>query len=140
MFMKSINNFIIEKLKINSNTKITNELVEDIFYKYWGFADEEKEIINVISQWIKDNNIEDVKPIADKETLSELDGIVDDSVKFYSNKKLVEKCQKYLENSTPLYISHERGENIDIMGCEEMICILGWYGTIYCVNSKIMNK
>ena len=42
--MKSINNFIIEKLKINSNTKITNELVEDIFYKYWGFADEEKEI------------------------------------------------------------------------------------------------
>ena len=43
--MKSINNFIIEKLKINSNTKITNELVEDIFYKYWGFADEEKEII-----------------------------------------------------------------------------------------------
>ena len=138
--MKSINNFIIEKLKINSNTKITNELVEDIFYKYWGFADEEKEIINVISQWIKDNNIEDVKPIADKETLSELDGIVDDSVKFDSNEKLVEKCQKYLENSTPLYTSHERGENIDIMGCEEMICILGWYGTIYCVNSKIINK
>lgn len=138
--MKSINNFIIEKLKINSNTKITNELVEDIFYKYWGFADEEKEIINVISQWIKDNNIEDVKPIADKETLAELDGIVDDSVKFDSNEKLVEKCQKYLENSTTLYISHKRGENIDIMGCEEMICILGWYGTIYCVNSKIMNK
>ena len=138
--MKSINNFIIEKLKINSNTKIINELVEDIFYKYWGFADEEKEIINVISQWIKDNNIEDVKPIADKETLAELDGIVDDSVKFDSNETLVEKCQKYLENSTPLYISHERGENIDIMGCEKMICILDWYGAIYCVNSKIINK
>ena len=138
--MKSINNFIIEKLKINSNTKINNELVEDIFYKYWGFVDEEKEIINVISQWVNDNNIEDVKPIADKETLAELDGIVDDSVKFDSDETLVEKCQKYLEKSKSLYVSHNRGENIDIMGCEEMICILDWYGAIYCVNSKITNK
>ena len=134
--MKSINNFIIEKLKINSNTKINNELVEDIFYKYLGFADENKEIINVISKWVKDNDVNEVIPIADQESLNDASEFMDDYIikQYKSDMKSVEGCEHELEKAENIYHYSARGENIDIMATNNMIAIIGWYGTLYCVK------
>ena len=134
--MKDLNNFIIEKLKINSNTKINDELVEDIFYKYLGFADENKEIINVISKWVKDNDVNEVIPIADQESLNDASEFMDDYIikQYKSNMKSVEDCEHELEKAENIYHYSARGENIDIMATNNMIAIIGWYGTLYCVK------
>jgi len=143
--MKTLNNFIIEKLKINSKTKLSDnvkELADEIFYVLWGFTDEDPEIYEVISTWIKDNNIKEVTPVADFDALKDAAEFLDDStVKEYNTKnENVEECVDLLSKSKKLYHKNEVGINLDIYGCDKIICVSGYYGTLYCADSNIIKK
>jgi len=143
--MKQLNKFIQEKLKINSKTKLSDnvkELADEIFYVLWGFTDEDPEIYEVISTWIKDNNIKEVTPVADFDALKDAAEFLDDStVKEYNTKnENVEECLNLISKTKTLYHKREHGIEFDIRGCDKMICIIGYYGTLYCADSKIINK
>ena len=139
--MKQLNNYILEKLKVNSKTQISNEITEQIFYKYWGFTDEDKEILDIISTWVKNNGINDIIPIADSDAIADADFLDDSVIKEYNTDyKNVEECLTLLRNSERVYHKKERGEELDIYSSNELICIVGYYGTLYCVDSKIINK
>lgn len=65
--MLSINNFISEKLKINSKTKVNESLVDEII-EMWGvkyykefYKNYYKEVYNILETWINDNNVKEVK-------------------------------------------------------------------------------
>lgn len=133
--MEKINNFINEKLKVNSKTNLQSTLLDEIL-EYWGLYDEDDEINNAINQWIKDNNVNNVQYIADKETLRGVSEFMDDDIikQYKSDIKFVEYCEYELEKAENIYHHSGRGENIDIMCTDNMIAILGWYGTLYCVK------
>ena len=135
--MKKINNFINEKLKVNSKTNLQSTLLDEIL-EYWGLYDEDDEINNAINQWIKDNNVNNVQYIADKETLKGVSEFIEDNIikQYKSDMKFVEDCEHELEKAENIYHHSGRGEKIDIEATDDMICIIGWYGTLYCVKNK----
>jgi len=65
--MLSINNFISEKLKINSKTKVNESLVDEII-EMWGvkyykefYKNYYEEVCDILKKWIDDNNVKEVK-------------------------------------------------------------------------------
>jgi len=136
--MKDLNNFIQEKLKINSKTQINNteEICKYIYNNLWGITDEDKEMYSAIEKWVKDNDVNEVFPIANQESLNDASEFIDDDIikQYKSDMKSVEDCESELEKAENIYHHSERGENIDIMCTDNMIAILGWYGTLYCVK------
>ena len=65
--MLSINNFISEKLKINSKTKVNESLVDEII-EMWGvkyykefYKNYYEEVCDILEKWIDDNNVKEVK-------------------------------------------------------------------------------
>ena len=135
--MKALNKFIIEKLRLNKNFKLqTNELSNKIFFDYWCFSDDNEKIQSIISDWIDKNQVSDVYPVASLETLNELKYLLNKDIidEYNTNNNEIENCAEYLENAETLFEYKMRGEQFTIMGCKEMICILGWYGGLYCVK------
>lgn len=136
--MKTLNKFIIEKLKLNNNnSKLkTNELLNKIYFEYWGFSDDDEKFQSIISDWIDKNQVSDVYPVASVETLNDLKDVLSDDIinEYNTNNNEIENCAEYLENAKTLLEYKMPGERITIMGCKEMICILGWYGALYCVK------
>ena len=145
--MKTLNNFIqeklnrtksslmLEKLKINSKTNVKSNVFEEIL-EYWGLDDENKEINDAINKWIKDNNVNGVIPVADKETLKEASEFLSDEIlELYKlDTTSVNNAHDGLEGGENIYHYSERGENIDIMANNNVIAIMGWYGILYCVK------
>lgn len=136
--MKNLNNFIQEKLKINSKTRINNteEICKYIYNNLWGITDEDKEMYSAIEKWVKDNDVNEVIPIVHPESLNDVSEFIDDDIikQYKSDMKSVEDCEQELEKAENIYHHSGRGENIDIMCTDNMIAILGWYGTLYCVK------
>ena len=137
-YMKNLNNFIQEKLKINSKTQINNteEICKYIYNNLWGITDENKEMYSAIEKWVKDNDVNEVIPIVHPESLNDISEFIDDDIikQYKSDMKSVEDCEQELEKAENIYHYSGRGENIDIMCTDNMIAILGWYGTLYCVK------
>ena len=133
--MKNLNSFIQEKLKINSKTNVQSNILDEIL-EFWGLDDENKDINNVINQWIKDNNINDVKFVADKETLINASDFLSDEIfeLYHCSLEENKEANKEFENAKNIYHHSSRGENIDIMANNNVIAIIGWYGILYCVK------
>jgi len=134
--MKKLNHFITEKLKLGKNKLSKEYLLNRIFFDYWGFNDDNEKIQSTISDWIDKNQVSNVYPVANVETLNELECILNkDIIKEYNtNHNEIEICAEYLENAETLLEYKIHGVKFTIMGCKEMICILGWYGCLYCVK------
>ena len=156
--MKNLNNFIIEKLKVNSKTNISkiddiddqNGLVGDFIY-YFNLdplkAKDEREgkdyetAIFKITEWIEFYKVKDVKFACDLETLNDFIRYVkdkkqkDDILKEYdTGGTLNEKCQELLEDSVTLY--QDINTHFEIKrNNDKMICISYKYGTIYGLNT-----
>jgi hypothetical protein len=133
--MKKINNFIQEKLKVNSKTNVQSTVFEEIL-EYWGLKYEKKEINDAIKKWIKDNNVNDVEFIADKVTLKNASEFLSDEVlELYKlDKKSVNNAYDELECGEFIYHHSGIDDNIDIMANNNVIAIIGWYGILYCVK------
>ena len=127
--------FMFEKLKINSKTNVQSNILDEIF-EFWGLDDEDKDINNVINQWIKDNNINDVKFISDTKTLRDASDFLSDEILELYHCSLEENIEanNELENAKNIYHHSSRGESIDIFANDNIIAILGWYGILYCVK------
>ena len=134
--MKSLKTIILEKLTITSNSKIKSVNISNQILKYWGLDPEDKDINDVIDQWVEDNNVNEVIPMAHPETLNDASEFIDGNIikQYKLDMKSIEDCEYELENAENIYHHNERGENIDIMCTDNMIAILGWYGTLYCVK------
>ena len=133
--MKKINNFIQEKLTVNSKTNIQSTVFEEIL-EYWGLKYEKKEINDAIKKWIKDNNVNDVEFIADKETLKKASEFLSDEVlELYKlDTTSVNNAHDELEGGEFIYHHSGIDDNIDIMANNNVIAIIGWYGILYCVK------
>jgi len=155
--MKNLNNFIIEKLKINSKTKISK--IDDIddqdglignFIYYFNIdpkdttdKEEKKDyetVIFKIAEWIEFFKVKDVKFTCDVETFNEFIQYVndkkhqDDIKKEYDTSySLNEKCQELLENAVTLYQHYNTHLELKYNN-DKMICISYKYGTIYGLN------
>jgi len=154
--MKKLNNFIFEKLKVNSKTKINkNDQIEskeiiDIITYYFNIdpfkAKDENEkndyekAISKITEWIEFYKIKDIKFACDLETINNFVRYVkdkkhkEDILKEYDTRgTLNEKCQELLEDSVTLYQHY--GTHFEIKyNNDKMICISYKYGTIYGLN------
>ena len=90
--MKTLNKFIIEKLRLNKNVKLqTDELLNKIFFDYWGFSDDNEKIQSIISDWIDEYQVSDVYPVASIETLNEL--------KYLLNKDIIDEAIKEVQKA-----------------------------------------
>ena len=157
--MKNLNNFIIEKLKVNSKTNISkiddvddqNELVGDFIY-YFNLdplkAKDEMEgkdyekVIFKIAEWIEFYKVKDIKFACDLETLNDFIRYVkdkkqkDDILKKYDTSgTLNEKCQELLDDSVTRTFYQHYNTHLELKyNNDKMICISYKYGTIYGLN------
>lgn len=138
--MKNINQYITEKLKIDSNIKDNSGIVSEIL-TYWGIDEDDKDIFDVIQKWVNKNNVNEVYPVISDTSFEDAKEFLSNEVlKQYSkDEKDIDKCYDILEQMTQLneyhlYNHHDRGEVFDIYGNSEMICITGWYGALYCLK------
>lgn len=155
--MKKLNNFIFEKLKVNSKTKINkNDQIEskeiiDIITYYFNIdpfkAKDEKEkndydkAISKITEWIEFYKIKDIKFACDLETINNFVRYVkdkkhkEDVLKEYDTRgTLNKKCQELLKNSVTLYQHYSTHFELKYNN-DKMICISYKYGTIYGLNT-----
>lgn len=139
--MICLNSFIQEKLKLNKDTKVFLNDITNKILKYWGMQedvsdDEDLDFIKVINNWVEDNNVKNVYPVAHQESIREASDFLEDDIinEYQFNSNDLEKCEDYFNHSKILYDYKERGEKFTIQGTKEMICIVGWYGTLYCVS------
>ncbi len=69
--MKKINSYIIEKLKLNKDTK-SESILEQII-QICGFErGKEDNVIDIINKWVSDNKIEEIKVYMDQKIYSKL--------------------------------------------------------------------
>lgn len=157
--MKNLNNFITEKLKVNSKTKIVNdlehkEIIDKIIY-YFNINPEEtkdneekhafEKIKEKIIEWLDyyKEKIKDVDFACDLETLNEFIKSINKNEykeniqkEYNTSDSLNEKCQSLLDKSVGLYKNYII--NIECQHCDEkMICISYKYGTLYCLNKNL---
>jgi len=154
--MKNLNNFITEKLKVNSKTKInkndnieSKEIIDQMIY-YFNIdplkTKDEREGRNYenavlkITEWVEFYKIKDIKFAADLETINDFIKYVNDKKHQNDIKKeydtsysLNEKCQELLEGSVTLF--QHINTHFEVMyNTDKMICISYKYGTIYGLN------
>ena len=152
--MKDLNNFIQEKLKITSKTKINsrskqellnvpnivgNYITDKILY-LWGFkkdSEDIEEIGKVIKKWVFDNNVGDVRPAADPETLNDYNGIIPKEIlDLYDNGlSMNEECQYRLNAAKEIYSFDKFTQ---IYAATDIIAIIGSSGTLYCLPEETL--
>ena len=145
--MKELKEFIIEKLQINSKSKIKvvdrikevpnitdNYVVNKLLY-VWGIANEEcsTKFLRILTKWVTKNHVIDVQPAADQETLNSIKEYMPDEItKLYdSSSETNEICQDKLTKAKCLWTFDEYG--LDIYASEEIIAFIGHEGTLYCL-------
>lgn len=136
--MKDITQFLLEKLKINKNSKIKkgdipeltdNPIVNKILYG-WGLGTDEPEALEAIEKWVDDNNIDEIRLAADLETLNETD-MPDIIKKLYdSSDTLNEECQYRLDSCKTIY---DFGDYMEIMAAPDLLAFIGPHGTLYVI-------
>ena len=136
--MKDITQFLLEKLKINKNSKIKkgnipeltdNPVVNKILYG-WGLGTDEPEALEAIEKWVDDNNVDEIRLAADLETLNETD-MPDIIKKLYdSSATLNEECQYRLDSCKTIY---DFGDYMEIMAAPDLLAFIGPHGTLYVI-------
>ena len=156
--MKNLNKFVLEKLKVNSKTKInkndnieSKEIIDRMIY-YFNIdpkdttdKEEKKDyesLKNKITEWVEFYKITGIKFACDIETFNDFIQYVNDKKHQNDIKKeydtsysLNEKCQELLENAVTLYQHYNTHLELKYNN-DEMICISYKYGTIYCLNTN----
>ena len=150
--MNNLNKYIQEKLKISSKSKI-NKAIHDNEYNFyihkitgnyavdkilccWGFEDNiDKEALIVIEDWVNDNNVDDVQPAADLETINEIEDntllIPKPILDLYDTKSSMnEECQYRLGSAKSVYTFSKYEE---IFAAPDVIALVGSSGTLYCL-------
>jgi len=136
--MKEIHNYIIEKLKLNKNSKILSSELDTIVEKIIKWLIIPTTIINevekLIKDWVLENNIlniNDLEPCADKETLN--DHLLNNTKQkqYNSDDSMNEKCQYELDKAKSIY--HNKQFLMDIYITNKMICSITMFGTIYII-------
>lgn len=136
--MKDITQFLLEKLKINKNSKIKkgdipeltdNPVINKILYG-WGLGTDEPDALEAIEKWVDDNNIDEIRLAADLETLNETD-MPDIIRKLYdSSATLNEECQYRLNAAKEIY---SFGKMSQIYAAPDLIAFIGPTGTLYAI-------
>ena len=154
--MKNFTILVSERLKLhkeekNSDFKIINEIIG--FFRLKQYKDNEEEdffkITEVIENWIKENNISDFIPCCNLETLNDLKTsnkylnqkymITDKEFEQYNTSRHCEDiCLDEFYNSSVVY--QTKDNHIDIHTSKNMICCIGPFGTIYCLNYEFYRK
>ena len=147
--MKQLNNYIQEKLKIKADTKIKkgkeldllnvpnvvdNYVADKILY-VWGFKKGSygtKKVGEAIKKWVLDNNIEDVQPAADPETLNEfVPDAPKEIIELYDDSlKLNEECQYRLASAKEIYVLDKFNQ---VYASSNIIALISYTGTLYCI-------
>ena len=140
--MQNIIEFINERLKLNSNSKInsrntkTDKLIEDIA---WHFNVDTNEYWKWITNWVKNNDIKDVVYVmtADDYELAAEELGDDPNVvygfTFVKDDILVNTLSKYISNSNKVNIDeYDKNWETDFMIVHQAYQC----GTTYCVNEK----
>ena len=141
--MKTLNNYITEKFKLNSKTieKFNLEKFSKDILLNFGFDPEENDkysidILKIIKSWVNDNNIKSVKYYADEECKNEYENNLGlDLNNFSTDDDKVSDCNDELTKSDTLYKIKERGEYIEFFGNEKQIAVSNDYGTLFCVKN-----
>lgn len=146
--MENLSSFIIEKLRINSKSKInhtklellnvpniSNNYVTDKILYVWGFQkgqSDVKEASQKIKKWVLYNNIDDVRPAADPETLAESEDLMPKEImELYDDSlTLNEECQYRLGSAKEIY---SFGRLTQIYAAPDIIALVGPTGTLYCL-------
>lgn len=143
--MKDIQEYIIEKLSLNSKdivkreahtarTKLIRSIMDHIG------LDEFDTWRKYIYDWVSDNNVSQVFYYADPETLFSAVGngmpkdIADD---FEQENRFIELCQDELDRCKELV--NDTTEPASIMANENMFAFVSNLGTLYCTVEKIQN-
>ena len=94
--MKDFNSYIIEKLKINKDTKVNDDL-SDFIMSIVQYDTEDNAVLNAIKKWIKDNDVELVSVYINKsnengkEYRNSLDKDIKDKIEFVKLSKYIEE-------------------------------------------------
>ena len=87
--MKQINNFIIEKLRINKDTKVNNKFIQEILeFLFSKPSDADPKEVKIFQEWIKEYNIEHMTIICSKKDLQS----------YYVNTDVKEVIDAYKNN------------------------------------------
>ena len=105
--MKQLDNYIIEKLKISSSSKINkddvnfphitdNELVNKLIYLFQ-IDHDEKECISAITKWVNKNNVKDIIPVAYPSSITDYSkklNFPEEVLKLYTKQNSPERCEE----------------------------------------------
>lgn len=134
--MKLINDFIIEKLHINSKTSSIKknylELTNRILKMFLINSDDvDDELLTIIEEWIEKNDIKSPIFIANKETLYEYKKVMPANilVQYVDGYSYVEECQYKLDKSKQVYKCTE----FDLFESKFLLAKLDNYGALYCI-------
>lgn len=149
--MKTFTNLINEKLKLNKDIELSNEeenttLINNII-KYLRLSQyNDPEFIDIINDWIKDNNIKDVIFACNKETFNDIKTAngylnkkyqiskLDINLSYNTASQAENICLKEFDNCLIVCQNKYGQDYIDILQSPNMICCIGPLGTIYCLD------
>lgn len=99
--MNNLSNYILEKLKINKDTKVNDDL-SDFIMSIVQYDTEDNAVLNAIKKWIKDNDVELVSIYINKsnENGKEYRNSLDKDIK---NKIEFVKLSKYIEEFNNIF-------------------------------------
>ena len=131
--MKKINTYIIEKLKINKNSKLKNNIeeiysfIEVLFNHNKEFKNNSSEILNFIQNNIDDDeyilcfDIDDdyYKEYIKNYLIDNIRDIKNDNIKLIKSKKWNYLIDKYFNNFTNNYLNYENHDKQFVVRCEE---------------------
>ncbi|MBR6907861.1 hypothetical protein IKN40_05225, partial [bacterium] len=99
----------------------------------WGFEDNiDKKALKVIEDWVNDNNVDDIQPAADLETINEIEDMIPKPIlDLYDTKSSMnEECQYRLGSAKKIYSFSRFAE---IFAAPDVIALIGSSGTLYCL-------
>lgn len=141
--MKKLNNFIQEKLNLNSNNIVNNDKIKldntiKSILKHF-FIDEENDMANCIRDWVNKYKITEVFYYANWEVIDQAreSGISEKILKdFRTDSELIMYCLDEIDNCKKIF----NDEIFDIYANDKIIGYLAPDGGVYATKDKIIIK
>ena len=95
--MKDFNSYIIEKLKINKDTKIAKDDLANFIMSIIQYDTEDNDVLEVVEKWIKDNDVELISVYINesnengKEYRNSLDKDIKNKIEFVKLSKYIDE-------------------------------------------------
>ena len=139
--MKNLKELIIEKLKIDKNTKLKRNYKPNEILNWLGITEESCErwyiLIDEVKKWLTDINGNKLELCADKETVNDFPLPKEIKELINTDYKINEECQYELNRAHKVYSNGD----IELHKSKYMICNITQYGTLYVINkTQILNK